>query len=565
MAEQVDGATEKLPVWLYGINDHLDAPSTLPSSFQPSGLLCADFRALSADVKMAVHPAFKIKKKMVNDRHSKRSAAVERVHSVAHEPKWVQIPEGPVLTIRSFLMDRSALQLLSLLLPVTSNVKVLCFSECRLDIEMLKLLRQGLTGACLVESLQIEWNPLDLPLGPLPEEPDLTQETASAPVQDWDTGASTVAPSEAGSKDGMSGAAIWLQSLEAQERKRYTQQSQRLLRSFREWLEQLNTSLEATWSILEEAQVSFSASFSQGQFHELMTTTLGVSGRQVVQVFDVLDGPDFGAGMCSITLDQLREALEGLPDLGTDTDLSGDPIGVAFASFLDGESVLESFSVRACELTRMELVPLANALAACPWQLRVLNLWENRICDRGAEILAGALNVYRGLEYLGLGCNRITEQGMQRLCAAFQITILDEAGAKDAREKIKQQQAAIDAQAKAAAKAKAQVVSEGSRRQPSMPLDQLEEKTTETETTYILRRPCELRSLVLSDNPIASVEIVEACEPLGPQGADLILRGTPVAEKLTTKRPDLLPQPKKTLGVQPVQAPVIEGWVVRIV
>ena len=49
------------PVWVYGINDHLDIPSELPPGFEPSGLLCADFRKLCATVNAATHPAFRAK------------------------------------------------------------------------------------------------------------------------------------------------------------------------------------------------------------------------------------------------------------------------------------------------------------------------------------------------------------------------------------------------------------------------------------------------------------------------------------------------------------------------
>lgn len=69
-----------------------------------------------------------------------------------------------LFSIRSMLLDHFSMQLLSLLLPTVQNIKVLCFSDCGLDVEMLHLLRQGLAGSCHIEALQVEWNPVDLPM-----------------------------------------------------------------------------------------------------------------------------------------------------------------------------------------------------------------------------------------------------------------------------------------------------------------------------------------------------------------------------------------------------------------
>merc|ERR1711972_1187397 len=93
-------------------------------------------------------------------------------------------------------------------------------------------------------------------------------------------------------------------------------------------------------------------------------------------------------------------------------------------------------------------------LSQCPWQLRCLNLWENRICDRGVALLAAAFQEYRGIEYLGLGRNRITDAGLQGVCEPFQLKLLDEAGAQEAKEKIMALEAAREKEAAAKAKAK---------------------------------------------------------------------------------------------------------------
>ncbi|CAK0819703.1 unnamed protein product, partial [Prorocentrum cordatum] len=56
-----------------------------------------------------------------------------------------------------------------------------------------------------------------------------------------------------------------------------------------------------------------------------------------------------------------------------------------------------------------------DALRANP-HLRAINLWGNRLCNRGAAALAAALEANFGLQYLGLGRNLITHEGLERLC-----------------------------------------------------------------------------------------------------------------------------------------------------
>ena len=97
---------------------------------------------------------------------------------------------------------------------------------------MLRLLSSGLVSHCSVESLQIEWNSLDLPLPTLEEEDQQEEEENEVPAFDK---ASSL--------------------LEARERKRYTMQSDRLLLNFREWLESRFQGLEAAWRVLDLAGV----------------------------------------------------------------------------------------------------------------------------------------------------------------------------------------------------------------------------------------------------------------------------------------------------------------------
>ncbi|CAJ1352760.1 unnamed protein product [Effrenium voratum] len=536
------------PVWVYGINDHLDIPSELPPGFEPSGLLCADFRKLCATVNAATHPAFRAKlarrvkepsKSLPSPHEARRRPSLlgKNAHDISLSLSEEKPPkEGPNLAVKSFLFDRATMSLLSLLLPSVQNVKVLCFSDCNLDCEMLRLLSSGLVSHCSVESLQIEWNSLDLPLPTLEEEDQQEEEENEVPAFDK---ASSL--------------------LEARERKRYTMQSDRLLLNFREWLESRFQGLEAAWRVLDLAGVDWDAKLQAPDFHVLLYEKLGVSGQQVLEVFEVLDGPDYGADG-GVTMEVMREALQGLPEIGED-----DPLGLSLAGFLEPSSVLECVSFRACAISRFELGPMSTALAKCPWQLRALNLWDNRICDKGAELLAFALDAYRGLEYLGLGRNRITEQGLRALCQPFQPCPLALEEVPAAKERISKQQAAAKAVAEAKEKAQAQGTEfSGRQRRASVPLvDELEER----EEGAVLRKLSELRCLVLSENPIKSADVLEACQSLGPRGADLVLRGTAAAAELGARRPELLREkerkPLLNLGHAKDSGPA-EGWVLRL-
>lgn len=558
------------PVWVYGINDHLDIPTELPPEFESTGCLGADFRQLCSLVNAAVHPVFRLKKvreavsksplPSSHERSGRRPSFTTKVPDLARatlslglfmsqdEAKLQPVKEGPHFSAKSFLFDRASMGLLSILLPTVRNIKVLRFSDCNLDWEMLRLLAAGLSSSrCSVESLQIEWNSLDLPLPSLDEEAQLKgedSETAEVPAFDR---ASSI--------------------LEARERKRYTMQSDRLLLNFREWLESRFDSLEAAWQILDEAGVDWDAKLQAPDFHVLLFEKLGVHGQQVLEVFEVLDGPDYDADGGEVSLEVLKDALQGLPDLSPKED----PLGLSFAGFLEPDCVLECVSFRACAISRFELGPMSAALSKCPWQLRALNLWENRICDAGVEFLATALDEYRGLEFLGLGRNRITDHGLQTLCRPYRPVQLEEAEISAARDRIAKQEAAIKAAAAAKEKAQtqAQVTEEGRQRRNSVPLlDELEERSGEEGPIFSLRKMSELRCLVLSENPIRSADVLEAVQPFGPRGADLLLHCTEAATALGLRRPELLKdkerKPLLNLGHAKDASAPPEGWVLRL-
>ncbi|CAK9012945.1 Uncharacterized protein SCF082_LOCUS11715 [Durusdinium trenchii] len=76
--------------------------------------------------------------------------------------------------------------------------------------------------------------------------------------------------------------------------------SDRLLLNFREWLESRFHSLEAAWAILDEAGVDWEAKLQVGI---------------VLEVFEVLDGPDYDADGGQVSLEVLKDALQSLPDM----------------------------------------------------------------------------------------------------------------------------------------------------------------------------------------------------------------------------------------------------------
>lgn len=580
-------------VWVYGVNDHLDIPKTLPLEFQPTGIVSLDFRNLCQAIGASPHPAFKERKGPEKPVVRSRRPSLLNPGPAMEEPEAPK--ESPVFAVRSILVDSMTMNLFSLLLTYASCLKVICFSDCRLDSEMLGLLNRGLQGDCSVESLQIEWNPFELPLQ------SHNQDAKSPPVADPSiqnsrrpshASGAPPPPVDPTSNTPGAGSRCSAEDLEQKERLRYLAQSQRHLRSFREHVEsRFGGQLEDAWSRLLTGDIGLDTLLSISDFLEAIETRLGITGPQVTEVFEVLDGPDYAAGQGRVSLRELRESLESLPEAPADPDLN-DPIGLALAAFVDGECILESLSLRACSIGRLELGPISAALERCPWQLRCLNLWDNRICDRGAALLGAALMAYRGLEYVGLGKNRLTQAGMVSVVKPFQIEVLDEAKYQDMLEGRTGQdgKAAANPKAKAAANPKAKadarrnsqagsrrmsaVKGQGGRLKREAPNTQEEiEEVPGDPPSYLLRRPCEIRTLTLSDNPISGAEVVEALQPHGPRGAELVLRGTPVAAalaQLIAKRPDLASKPTRppvglaAIGGPPIQPPG-EGWVLRVV
>jgi len=251
--------------------------------------------------------------------------------------------------------------------------------------------------------------------------------------------------------------------------------------------------------------------------------------------------------------------------------------GKALADFVDDENVLECLSLRACALTRTQIAPLAETLGRCqPWQLRQLNLWENSICDAAAADLAMALEEYRGLEYLGLGRNRITDEGAIAICKPLASEILDASTVEPVREKMKAQQEKFDAAAKAKAKAKPKAKA-GARQRREAPtfVDELEERPVpddveNAQPSWVFRKYSELKTLSLMENPIKNVATLQKLQPFGPRRAELTVLGTPAAETLLQKYGDSLSLKDRKAFCFPssqnadVPGSASDGWLLRL-
>jgi len=162
--------------------------------------------------------------------------------------------------------------------------------------------------------------------------------------------------------------------------------------------------------------------------------------------------------------------------------------------------------------------------------LKSLNLYGNRICDRGVQTIAEALETNYALRYLGLGRNRVTQEGLKTLMSSVGGTRVDEERAKEL------QKGTIPTEADKAKKLKAfppakKDAKGRERHQAPCHFDELEEKTDENgETYWMWYRNIEFQILNLEQNPISDKKVIDEMRPLGV--GVLILRGTPVAKKV---------------------------------
>merc|ERR1719217_1059621 len=210
------------------------------------------------------------------------------------------------------------------------------------------------------------------------------------------------------------------------ERDRDKRDAQRRLRIFRELLLSTFGSLDAAFEQLKASKLAGdTGELTATQWNELLEEKVKIQATESIELFDHLDGMHFGQGDGKVELMRVKQqlSLAELPNLSEEEEMQ-DPIGAAFAAFVNGTSVLENISFRYCDLGRIEGRQIGEAMKANQ-HLRTLNLYGNRICDGGVELIAEALEQHYALHYLGLGKNRVTHEGLRLICKGLGATRID--------------------------------------------------------------------------------------------------------------------------------------------
>lgn len=470
-------------IWIYGINDHVDnvSPEQL-RAVSAKGNFRTDFDALCESLKITPHTALGVQRNTEGGGSS-----------------------GRVLSVSSILLDRVSMQLVKHLIPTSLHLDTVRFTSCKLDIDMLALLRAGISDTCTVQTLQIEWNPLEEMLA---------------------------------TKDLKSLSDLSHEALDELERDRDKKDAQRRLRIFRELLLSVFSTEgddEAIDSALAKLRGGGDAELELSAWNDLLEEKLSMQNTEASELFDVLDGLYFGIGDGKVSLDRLKQQLSQaeLPDL-TEEEEAQDSIGNAFAAFVNDTSVLENVSLRYCDIGRIEGRQIGEALKKNQ-HLKSLNLWGNRICDRGVATIAEALEGHYALQYLGLGHNRVTHVGLGLLVKNIgACMVTNEQEAKDLQKSIQQQQAA-QAKAQKAPPPPKKDASGRERHQFPLRCDDIEERTGADGTIHwIWFRNLEFKTLNLERNPISGcAEGLKLLEDIKPWGVGhIILRETPAAKAM---------------------------------
>eukprot|EP00439_Symbiodinium_sp_Y106_P085758 s236_g29.t2 len=497
--EPVEEVPKARKVWSYGINNHVDhlAAETV-QAFKGIGDFRQDFAGLCDALDIVGHHALLPEKDLEAPREAGPSA---------------------VLTLQSQLLDRASMLVMKAILPTSLHLDTLRLSGCSLDIDLLQLLREALTSETTVRSLHVEWNRMELALD------DKIRESLNE-------------------------AHHWTEIDEA-EKSLFHSRAQRSLTMFREELEsRQGGDVKLAIQRLSEHAVAghpVTASLWPMDINSWVSTFYDVFHMDVIDcepVFNILDS-DYGDGDGFVPLARLQEVLEGLP---TDPPESEDrllppaqcpefqdEIGSAFGAFLDRTSPLEVISFRCCNLARLEVQAISSCLASPSPHLRALNLWGNKICDRGAQALAQALEYNFGLQFLGLGRNFVTHEGLRALCNVLGTQRLEEkAAAEKVIKHLKDQQKEVEKKRKAFG-APPKDANGRERYWPEPHLDTCEEFKDDSGTPFwIWTRNTVIKTVNVEQNPISDADMVERLQPHG-TGA-LILRSTPCTAALLERQ-----------------------------
>lgn len=461
-------------LWIYGINDHLETPvPDQVKDFNATGVFRTDFSGLCEKYGIIPHTALRPPRKEV-------------------DPE--KMSEEKVLSVSSQLLDRVSMQLVKCLIPTSLHLETIRFTSCKLDIDMLSLLRGGITDTCTVQTLQIEWNPLEVQI-------DATQLKSISELSHDD--------------------------LDEMEKERDKRDAQRRLRVFRELLNITFGNLDAAFAAMKGGNANDQLTLAE--WNDLTEDKLKMTTTESAELFDILDGLHFGEGDGKVTFSRLKQVMdqEFLPDLTDEQELA-DPIGASFAQFVNSTSILENVSFRYCDLGRIEGRQLGEALKS-NMHLKSLNLWGNRICDLGVQTIGEALVSHYGLQYLGLGRNQVTHEGLKLLCVGLGgVRVENEADVKEL------QKGAVPNDAEKAKRQKAYPAPKKDakgreRHQGPCHFDEIEEKTDEEGKVYWVHlRNTVFETLNLEHNPVSDLKVIQDLQPMGT--GVLVLRGTPAAK-----------------------------------
>jgi len=294
---------------------------------------------------------------------------------------------------------------------------------------------------------------------------------------------------------------------------------------------------------------------------------LFLSSEESAVLFGALDSSQFqGSDDGLVPLARAQRVLE---ELAGETEEEGaDPLGSAFAGLFDATSPLEIVSLRYCGIGRLELQEISGALGSPTPHLKALNLWGNRICDRGAALLAGAFETNFGLQFLGLGRNLVTHVGLAALCKPLGVTVISDKHEGDRLIKTMKEQLKNREKMLKAPPPPKKDASGRERYAPEMYVATCEDcKHPETNQPYWLyTRNLALKTLVLEHNPITDAAAVRRLLPYG--CGDLVLRNTPCASSLRRPEDKASPQAEATVGDEEPEPPppfrgaaeAVTGW-----
>ncbi|CAJ1439223.1 unnamed protein product, partial [Effrenium voratum] len=484
----------KRKAWVYGINNHVDRlDAGIVQAFRGTGHPREDFATLCRQLNLPGH-------------HELMPTKVENTEEAPEAEAEEDAGPPKVLALQSCLLDHASMLMLKVVIPFALRLEVLRVSGCGLDLAQLALLRQSLQDST-VQTLHLEWNRTELGLSD-------AQKAAVKEAHHWS-------------------------EIDEAEKALEERRAQRALSAFREELEfRQGGSLGEAIQQLSEKVVPGHKATAKLWPMDLQTwisvfyDAFHMDVLDCEPIFNILDSDLHGDGL--VPLEKLQEVLEALPvesDSADDRLMPPlqpveclDDIGSAFGAFLD--TSLEMVSFRCCNLSRLEIQALSFSLSSAP-HLRALNLWGNKICDRSVKHLAEALEFNWGLQFLGLGRNFVTHQGLRSLCRVLGRThITDKATADKVIKGLKDQQKELEKKKKS----QGAPPKDGNGREryfPEIRFETCEEVKAESGTYWLWTRNVVLKTLNLEENPISDVDAVEALQPLG-SGA-LVLRATPCA------------------------------------